>query len=247
VWIMPPLFGWNRFILEGFGTSCTFDYVSTNFADRLFILLLVTGGFFIPLSVIVLAYCSILSKLSERTRDLVSKGDDDRQLKHRSVTTYSFSQLNAATDVRNSRGASATPDSHDENNVTRNMRQTEARATRTALLISALFCLAWGPYALMALLSLSGFNHLVNAYTTAILGILTKFSACMNPMIYAISSNGFRKQIHLYIEWILPCYGKHAHHFEASTLDLTRRNLTQSTDNSTRQHAYSTPINRDSL
>ncbi|UJR09627.1 hypothetical protein I4U23_013861 [Adineta vaga] len=246
IWIIPPLFGWNRFILEGFGTSCTFDYVSTDLLDRLFIIMLVTGGFFIPLSIILLSYCSILSKLSERGRQLtLSKTDDERCLNQSNVITRSLSQLNTVNELGVSRGEPTVLDIN-ENSLTQNMRRTEARATRTALVICALFCLAWGPYALMALISLAGFNHLVNAYITSMLGILTKFAACINPLIYAISLNGFYEQIQSYVRWICRCGRRHNRPYKSSNLDLSRRNLSNLIEYNNRQQTHSTPVNRDS-
>ncbi|CAF0957461.1 unnamed protein product [Adineta ricciae] len=230
MWIMPPLFGWNRFILEAFGTSCTFDYVSNDLTDRLFIIMLVTGGFFIPLTVILLSYSSILSKLSQRGRVLVSKESDGKSSQQSNAGSYSFNQLNNANDIKTSRGGSTVLDYQDENSYTRNMRRTEARATRTALFICALFCLAWGPYALMALISLAGFNYLVNAYTTSMLGILTKFAACMNPLIYALSLSGFREQIQLHVREACHCGVRDTRQFQSSNLDLTRRQLSNTTD-----------------
>ncbi len=229
MWIMPPLFGWNRFILEGFGTSCTFDYVSKDLSDRLFILLLVTGGFLIPLAVILLSYSFILFKLSQRSRGLISKNDNDRY-SNQQIITFNVSQLNLPDECQYRRGTEVTMDYNDDKKITRNMRRTEFRATRTALLVCAVFCAAWGPYALMALLSLSGFNYLVNAYTTSILGILTKVAACANPLIYAISLNGFREQICSYAKCICRCNRKYHQHLQLSNPDLNRRNLSNLQD-----------------
>ena len=244
---MPPLFGWNRFILEGFGTSCTFDYISTALWDRIFILILVTGGFFVPLSIILLSYYIMLKKLSQRKRSLVSKCNDDTHLNLKDTTTYSFSQLNTTNEIRGRHETLRTSDYNDESEIIRNMRQTEARATRTALLICTVFCLAWGPYALMALISLAGFNRLINAYTTAILGILTKVAACINPLIYATSLSEFREQIYSYAKSIWHRDQRYSHRLRLSSFDHTRKNLSNLPDSIIQQQMQSTPVNRDSL
>nr|CAH8870834.1 unnamed protein product [Trichobilharzia regenti] len=36
IWTIPPLFGFGRYVLEGYQTSCTFDYISTDLTNRLF-------------------------------------------------------------------------------------------------------------------------------------------------------------------------------------------------------------------
>ncbi|CAF1086551.1 unnamed protein product [Rotaria sp. Silwood1] len=204
IWIMPPLFGWNRFILEGFGTSCTFDYVSKNLRDRSFILILTTGGFFIPFSIILFAYSLILIKLYQRGRQFSSQIKDDQCTKQQGITYY-FNHVSLSNEGRDRQGTTASSSLSDDNNIMRNIRRTEVRATRTALLICAVFCSAWGPYALMALLSIFGFDHLVNAYTTSLLGMFTKLAACINPLIYALSLNGFRERICIYIKCIYHC------------------------------------------
>jgi len=204
---MPPLFGWNRFILEGFGTSCTFDYISKDLWDRLFVLTLVIGGFLIPLSIILLSYGFILIKLSQRGRQFIPQSHNEQN------TTYYFNQLNPPSEYRVHSGTPTTYDhNNNENTIIRNIHRTEARATRTALLICGVFCLAWAPYAIMALISLLGFDYLINSYTTAMLGMFTKVAACINPLIYALSLNGFREQICLYIKSMYQCKEENNHH-----------------------------------
>ena len=56
---MPPLFGWNRYILEGMGTTCSFDYITRTVSYRSFILGMFFGGFVLPLLIIIVCYISI--------------------------------------------------------------------------------------------------------------------------------------------------------------------------------------------
>ena len=106
----------------------------------------------------------------------------------------------------------------DHNQVFRQIHRTEVRATRTALLVCAIYCIAWGPYAMMTILSQIGFDHLINIYTTAMLGLFTKTAACINPLIYALSSSSFRQHIYSHTE--------HSnHHLSVSSCTLNRRNL----------------------
>ncbi|CAF3590977.1 unnamed protein product [Rotaria socialis] len=222
MWIMPPLFGWSRFILEGFGTSCTFDYVSKNSWNRSFILLLVIGGFFIPFSVIIFAYTFILMKLSQRGRQLGSLSKDESYSNPNGMAHY-FNQLSVQNENPGCQGSTA-PLSFSNENAMRNIRRTETRATRTALLICTVFCSAWGPYAFMALVSAFGFDHLLSIYTTAILGMLTKVAACINPLIYALSLNGFRERIGSYVRRICHCDFKYRGRLLSSNIELNRKN-----------------------
>lgn len=204
IWILPPLFGWNRFILEGFGTSCTFDYVSKDVWDRTFILVLIIGGFLIPLLVIAMSYALILLKLSQRSRRLILQNTEETS-PTQLTTAYYFNQLNPYPERQRGGTTTAVEFAIDDNSMIRNIRRTEARATRTALYIFLIFCVAWGPYTLAALLSVFGFDRCVNAYSTAILGLSTKLAACINPLIYALSLSGFREQICSYLKCLMCC------------------------------------------
>lgn len=56
VWSIPPLFGWNRYILEGLGTTCSFDYLTRSTADKSLVMLMFVCGFCVPLLVICVCY-----------------------------------------------------------------------------------------------------------------------------------------------------------------------------------------------
>ncbi|CAF1578125.1 unnamed protein product [Rotaria sordida] len=221
-WIMPPLIGWNRFVLEGFGTSCTFDYVSKDLWDRSFILILVIGGFFIPFLVIIFAYSFILIKLCQRGRQFPLQNKDNQYLNKQNKTDY-FNQLNLPNENQSRQRTKTQLSLSDDGNIIRHIRRTEARATRTALLICTVFCSAWGPYAIMALISVLGFDHLVNVYTTAILGMFTKVAACINPLIYALSLNGFRERICAYVKCIYHCNKQYHDPLLSHSVELNRK------------------------
>ena len=53
---IPPMFGWNRYVLVQAGVSCHPDWASQDPTDKAYIWFLVSGGFFIPLTVICFFY-----------------------------------------------------------------------------------------------------------------------------------------------------------------------------------------------
>ena len=218
--MIPPLLGWNRFVLEGFGTSCTFDYVSKDFWDRLFTLTLVIGGFLIPLSVILFAYAFILTKLSQRARHLIQYSKN-AQCSNEQNITYALNRLNLSDESRIHLGSTISSNNH--NSTMENVRRAETRATRTSLVICTIFCSAWGPYALMAIISTFGFDYLVNAYTTSMLGLCTKVAACVNPLIYALSLNRFREELTIYVKYMCHNHTEHRRGLTLSQFDLNRR------------------------
>lgn len=203
IWIIPPLVGWSRFIFEGLGTTCTFDYMSQALEDRLYMLILVVGGFLIPLMLILASYTFILIKLSKRSRHLSNNDNRNYELRLRPQNVCYFHPVHSLNDIQSRSGS--TVEWSENNQITQNLHRTEARAARTALLVCAIYCTAWGPYAFMAILSNFGFTYIHNVYSTAVLSLCTKLAACVNPLIYAISSSSFRRQIYLYVKLVIPC------------------------------------------
>lgn len=67
---LPPLFGWGRYVAEGFQTSCTFDYLTTTPNNRTYIFFLYLFGFAAPLLVIALSYILIIRALKKHERKM---------------------------------------------------------------------------------------------------------------------------------------------------------------------------------
>lgn len=70
IWAVPPIFGWGAYVPEGFQTSCTFDYLSTEPHMRSYIFGLYIGGFVIPLAMIVGCYMLILKAIRKHEKEM---------------------------------------------------------------------------------------------------------------------------------------------------------------------------------
>ncbi|KER28193.1 hypothetical protein T265_04947 [Opisthorchis viverrini] len=70
LWPLLPFFGIGRYVLEGFLTACTFDYVSADTSSLIFGISLYVGGFLCPLAVIVYAYVGIICFVRKTERQL---------------------------------------------------------------------------------------------------------------------------------------------------------------------------------
>ena len=57
--MIPQFFSANGFVLEGFLTACTIDYLSQDFYSRLFTIIMIIGGLLIPLFLIIFFYIRI--------------------------------------------------------------------------------------------------------------------------------------------------------------------------------------------
>ena len=73
VMLAPPLFGWSRYVVDGHGTSCTFDYVSQTASNRNFYLFLFICGFSFPLFVTVYYYMRLVFHVKSHDRQLGSQ------------------------------------------------------------------------------------------------------------------------------------------------------------------------------
>jgi hypothetical protein len=70
--------------------------------------------------------------------------------------------------------------------------------------------------------SLFNWDVLVNPYTTSTLGLFTKVAACINPLVYALSLNGFHEKICSYLKYICPCDKEHRHRLIPVNPNLNR-------------------------
>ncbi|KAI8521517.1 Melanopsin [Branchiostoma belcheri] len=61
VWSLPPLFGWSAYVSEGFGTSCTFDYMTPKLSYHIFTYIIFFTMYFIPMGVIIYCYYNIFA------------------------------------------------------------------------------------------------------------------------------------------------------------------------------------------
>lgn len=55
-WTVPPLVGWNRYVLEGAGLSCSVDFESRETSDRVYQIAIFTSCFFLPCTIILFCY-----------------------------------------------------------------------------------------------------------------------------------------------------------------------------------------------
>lgn len=70
LWSVPPIFGWGAYVPEGFQTSCTFDYLSTEHHTRSYIFGLYIGGFVVPLVIIVVCYVLIVKAIRKHVKEM---------------------------------------------------------------------------------------------------------------------------------------------------------------------------------
>lgn len=167
LWASTPFFGFGRYILEGTNTSCSFDFLTRDSNNKIYVLSIFAAHFAIPLVTIVVSYTLIYRAILEHKREfkIASRvfGEQDRPLQISKRSKQSV--------------------------------MNEARIARVALIVISVFCLSWAPYACIALIGLFGDQSLITRLSVGIPCVLAKFSTVLNPLIYALLHPNFRKSL----------------------------------------------------
>lgn len=197
-WMVPELFTPNGFVLEGFLTHCSFDYLSRDLFTRVYMILMLLGGFFIPLLFILVLNFLIWHKLK-----IKSKNFQKFSMKRLSEKSVIRKRLSDQSTVATKRTLSC--DSYEilkqkaqeMDLFCSNIRINDFKMINTIILMILLFCLSWGPYALVTIIAQFGTNiiQVVNPYTTSLPALFAKTSSFMNPLIYSFRDKQCRKYL----------------------------------------------------
>ncbi|TGZ73942.1 hypothetical protein CRM22_001222 [Opisthorchis felineus] len=96
-WPSLPYFGIGRWVLEGFQTSCTFDYISRDTPNLVFTTCLFVLGFLLPVTATLLAYSAVywlLHRTSAELRQVNRCEGDSKRLTY--TRGYSIRQMRLA-------------------------------------------------------------------------------------------------------------------------------------------------------
>lgn len=91
--ILPLLEIWGRFVPEGYLTSCTFDYLTSTFDNRMFVGTIFTFSYVLPMSLIIYYYSQIVSHVVNHEKAL------REQAKKMNVDSLRSNQNQANTSV----------------------------------------------------------------------------------------------------------------------------------------------------
>ncbi len=170
-----PLFTEHGYVLEGLLTSCTFDYINRDVTTRYVVLALFFGGFIAPCLIIIIFYTLIGIILKNRMNE------------------ESLEKLDSSLMTENRSELLEIPQKN------RDKRQAiqKYRTMKVMLVFLSMFCIAWLPYATMAIYAQFGSNRekYINLYTSLLPGLFAKTASIYNPIIYLILNKDSR--IHL--------------------------------------------------
>ncbi len=69
-WSIIPFFSENQFVIEGFQTSCSFDFIDQSLFNRIMIISANIFGFFIPVFIIILCYIFIILYFKKHNKSI---------------------------------------------------------------------------------------------------------------------------------------------------------------------------------
>lgn len=66
-------------------------------------------------------------------------------------------------------------------------RKTEVRLALVVIIVVAIWFTAWTPYAVVALLGINGYGHLITPTASMLPALFCKTASCVDPFIYAFT------------------------------------------------------------
>jgi len=181
VWMVPEFFLKNGYVLEGFLTHCSFDYIGRDHFNRIYMMVMFCGGFFLPLSITIILNILIFRILKTKNEQFYSK----RIKSNRIIRNKDF------LENKEKRTRSVVC-------YCTKLKLNELRILKTIILMVILFCLSWSPYAVMTLFAQYG-NHIeryINPYTANIPALFAKTSTFMNPIVYSLANKDCRNYLY---------------------------------------------------
>ena len=186
IWIALPFFTKNRYALEGFLTSCSFDYISKNDSNKIVIISMFIGGFFLPLILIALFYILIVLILRKNEIYLTY------QIRH---TNSNRNEHSRRSSLNPEIAKLCTIENHNATNASSIYMKREIKLIKMVGIIIFMFIIAWTPYAVVTLAAQLGTNieAYINPYTTSLPALFAKTSSVYNPLIYSLKNKDFRR------------------------------------------------------
>lgn len=189
---LPPLLGLvNRYVPEGFLTSCTFDYLSRDFTNRMYIFVFFLGAYVLPMFLIVFSYVRILINVRSSRKKFeagMAKGPSSN-----------FEQSTIGSEVRSpsSQGHVHPRLESALSSSSRSGKQKnrlELKLAVCAVKLISLWTIAWTPYAIVALVGIWGPREWLTPAMSMYPALFAKCAAFVDPYVYGYSHPKFRKE-----------------------------------------------------
>ncbi len=195
VFIGLQLFSENSFVLEGFLTTCSFDYISKNMYTRVLVFIMIIGGFLLPLAIIIIFYTLTKITISIKSKRIIFVNYRNKFTKnirnvHYSKVLLTNNDLDTDVNINSISLSHLQNDSFYKSGYSSLVRM-ENKVLQIIILNIIFFCIAWVPYALVAIigeLDLPNQTRYINLYTTTLPALFAKTSSIYNPILYTFTN-----------------------------------------------------------
>lgn len=160
------------FAVESIKVTCSYDYWHLVLFNRIFFLAMVIADFCVPLSFTFCWYFSIFRKYRQNRLFF------ETALAHRRNCSLNERKRN----FRSSRRCSCLVEPH-----VINIRLTEWKLVRMAVLILTSLLISWTPYAVTAVIGHFADPGIVGSKLSVIATFMAKLSTAINPIIYTLT------------------------------------------------------------
>ena len=191
-------------MLDGFQTSCTFDYLSRDLRSRMLVLSMFLGGFVFPLVILITFFFLTKRTLESDTEQL------DGQLCKAYTRSRTFSkapaQRNQRSPLESFKLKCCTNNVDDNESIGQeksgeldmfifDFKKRQNRVLRTIFFHITFFTISWAPYAIIAILAQYGtdIHRYVTPFSTAVPALFAKTSSIYNPILYTLNNKDCRK------------------------------------------------------
>jgi len=207
VFIGLQLFSENSFVLEGFMTTCSFDYLSKDMYTRILVFFMFIGGFLFPLAIIIIFYTLTKITISIKSKRIIFVNYRNRLTKNTRNGRYSNVLLtnndaDADVSLRSISLSHLKNDSFFKSGYNSFVR-VENKVLKIIILNIIFFCVAWVPYAIVAIigeLDLKDQTKYINLYTSSLPALFAKTSSIYNPILYTFTNKDCKK--YFKIKWL---------------------------------------------
>nr|QEQ50488.1 xenopsin [Maritigrella crozieri] len=90
IWTVPPLFGWNRYVMEGSRMACSVDFESKAMLDRSYQIAIFLACYFIPIAIILFSYYHVYMTVRHVAQNTTFGKESDVAKKNRKVEQKMF-------------------------------------------------------------------------------------------------------------------------------------------------------------
>ena len=194
IWISLQFGTRNGFVLEGFLTTCTFDYLSRDTVTRTLVTLMIFGGFIIPVTILLVFFFLTKRCLEAKTKEM----GKEHYVFTSSISKNTKSSFHGDSMRQNSikkakKNGSKSSKTLEDNRYSYHKRQF--RVLRTIIINLIFFTLSWAPYAILTLLAQYGPNieYYSTPVSTSIPALFAKTSSIYNPILYTLNNKDCKK------------------------------------------------------